>query len=125
MRHVSVVTIAFLMGLLVAFAGCAPADTPRVTDAERDQTRETINAARHLQAEELPRAQIYLRYAVEQASQAERALERGDDRRANLLLARAQADADLALALASEQRVAQQVTRLEKRIERLREQSDL
>lgn len=124
MRQIGIVVMASTMGVVLALASCAPLDTPRVTDAERQQTRETIRAAEHLQAEELPRAQTFLDYAIDQARRAEQAVDRGDNRRANLLLARAQADADLALALASEQRVAQQIAQLEERIEQLRRQSD-
>ncbi len=62
----------------------------------------TIRAAQEVGASEVPQAALHVQLAREQAEQAKGLLEQGERERAESLFARAQADADLALALARE-----------------------
>jgi hypothetical protein len=59
-------------------------------------------SARELGAESMPVAQLSLKLAQQQIAQAEKAMEKGENRQADSLLIRAQADAELALAQARE-----------------------
>lgn len=59
-------------------------------------------SAVELGAQENPRAQLHLKLAGEYLSRAKAAVEDGDDARADGLLARAKADAELAIALTRE-----------------------
>jgi hypothetical protein len=86
---------------VTALAGCAsyPAPIARMTDAEV-----TTRSADEIGAGIDPEAQIYLRRAREQMVRAREAMNDGDNHRADFMLVRAKADADLAFALAHEQR---------------------
>jgi hypothetical protein len=61
-----------------------------------------MRAARELGAQAVPRAQLHLRLAQEQVTQARKLAEDGENERAASLLTRARADAELALALSRE-----------------------
>lgn len=61
-----------------------------------------MRAARELGAQAVPRAQLHLRLAQEQVTQARKLAEDGENERAAMLLDRARADAELALALSRE-----------------------
>jgi hypothetical protein len=61
-----------------------------------------MRAARELGAQAVPRAQLHLRLAQEQVTQARKLAEDGENERAASLLNRARADAELALALSRE-----------------------
>lgn len=78
--------------------GCGTAagvPAQRMADAESAD-----RSARELGAANKSTAQLNLRLAEEQIEQAKRAVKDGDNERANLLLIRARADAELALARA-------------------------
>jgi hypothetical protein len=59
--------------------------------------------ARELGASSTPDAQLHLRLAQEEIAKAKSAVERGENRAADLMLVRAKADAELAISLAREQ----------------------
>ena len=79
--------------VIVAVLGCASG--PPV--AEREQSSASIRAAEEVGAKNVPTAAFYLQLAKEQF---EAAKHEGDRDHATRLLARAQADSELALALA-------------------------
>lgn len=114
-----------VLGLLfMPLVGCATADSQEISGQDYSQPHETIRAAEAMGANEVPRARMFLSYAEEQVRNADRAIEAGENNQARMLLARAQADADLALSLAQEQQVSEQVRQIDQRIERLREDID-
>jgi hypothetical protein len=86
----------------VVIAGCGasyPVPTQRMADAESAE-----RSAAELGAANQPAAQLHFKEAEEQMGQAKTALKDGDNRRADFLLIRAKADAELAVALAQEQK---------------------
>lgn len=85
-------------GLLAALAlacGGAQLDQGRATDVQA-----AMRAAEAVGAEQQPKASLELQLAREQLAQAKRLAADGSEAEANLLLERAQVDAELALQLA-------------------------
>lgn len=85
----------------VMAAGCAasfPAPTQRLADAESAE-----RSAKEVGADQNPAAKLQVKLADEQIAQAKTLVSSGDNRRADFVLMRARADAELALALAREQ----------------------
>ncbi|MFW6053867.1 MAG: DUF4398 domain-containing protein [Persicimonas sp.] len=114
---------ALALGLLILpLVGCATADRQDLSAREYSQPRETIQAAQSMGADEVPRARMFLSYASEQMREADQAIEAGENAQAKRLLVRAQADAELALALAQERELRQQVRQIDNRIQRLRQE---
>jgi hypothetical protein len=84
----------------IAWGACGasfPPPTQRMADAESAQ-----RSAREVGADSEPSAQLSLKLADEQISQAHTAMNDGDNQRADSLLIRAKADAELAIAKARE-----------------------
>ncbi len=75
-----------------------PVPTQRMADAQSAQ-----RSAKELGAEKEPDAQLHLKLAEEQIAKANTILKDEDNRRADFMLIRAKADAELALAIAHEQ----------------------
>ncbi|MBN1606495.1 MAG: DUF4398 domain-containing protein [Polyangiaceae bacterium] len=101
MKRSSSVSVAVSLAAAALWWGCGatyPLPAQRMADAESAQ-----RSARELGADSKPTAQLSLKLAGEQIEAAKRAIARGDNRRADFLLVRARADAELALALAREQ----------------------
>lgn len=86
-------------GLLVA-SGCAGSQTPP-TQLMAD-VQSANRSANELGAQNSPQAKLHLKLAEEQLNQAKLAVEDDDNERAEALLMRAKADAELAVALARE-----------------------
>lgn len=84
----------------VTAVGCASVAPPtqRMADAES-----AARSAREVGAEADPSARLQLKLAGEQIAQAKLLVAGGDNQRADFVLMRARADAELALALAREQ----------------------
>jgi hypothetical protein len=101
MKRKSIALVAVSLAAGCLWWGCGatyPVPAQRMADAESAQ-----RSARELGAESKPTAQLSLKLAGEQLEAAKRAIEQGNNRRADFLLIRARADAELALALAREQ----------------------
>jgi hypothetical protein len=79
--------------------GCAsaPAPTEQLASAEA-----SMRAAREVGAQQVPKAELHLRLAQEQVDKAKKLAADGDNERAGMVLSRAHADAELALALTRE-----------------------
>ncbi len=94
------------LGLMCAVTGCA-AEVP----AERLQSSSAaIRGAEEVGAPRVPRAALHLQLAKEQAEEAKKLIANGDRDQAAMVLLRAEADANLAIALArvtNEQREAE------------------
>ena len=88
------------MGALVLVSGCGasfPTPTQRMVDAQAAE-----RGATELGANNEPAAQLSLKLAQEQSAQAKKAMADGENKRADGLLIRARADAELAIAQAKE-----------------------
>lgn len=83
--------------LIAAGLGCATVPTEQLVDA-----KVAIRSAREAGAAEEPTASRYLRLAEEEHALAQRHIEHGERRSAAEALLRAEADAELAMALAQE-----------------------
>lgn len=86
---------------LVTVAGCGasfPAPTQKLADAEAAH-----RSARELGADKKTEAQLSLKLAEEGIDAAKAQMKAGENRRAEYILLRAKADAELALSLAREQ----------------------
>ena len=90
-------------GAAVAFAvGCGgsyPAPTQPLADAEAAD-----RSAQELGANTVPAAQLHLKLAQDQTSNARKLMKEGENKRAEAMLLRAKADAELALSLAKEEK---------------------
>ncbi len=84
---------------IVALTACAGAPKP---EARMASSEGAIRGAEESGADQVPQATLHLKLAQEQRQQALQLIKDGDNHRASQLLARAEADADLAVALAHE-----------------------
>lgn len=88
-----------VLALLAAGAGCASAAPP----SERLASSEAaIRSAKEVGANGVPAAALYLTVAQEELDKARAEIKDGDNKSAEMILSRAQADAELALALTRE-----------------------
>jgi hypothetical protein len=90
--------ITLPVALSLACAGTIPEPTQRMADAESAH-----RSALELGAANQPAAQLHVKLAEEQMTQAKARITDGDNREADSLLIRSKADSELALALAREQ----------------------
>jgi hypothetical protein len=87
-----------MFSLLVAACGSSvPPPNDRLASAEA-----AARSAKELGADSNPKAQLELKLATEQIDQAKKLMADGDNKRADLVLQRANADAELAVMLAKE-----------------------
>lgn len=92
--------ISLMMGASLTWGACGasfPAPTQRMADAQSAE-----RSARELGANDVPRAQLSLKLAQDQIAQAKLAMNDEENERADSLLIRAKADAELAIAQARE-----------------------
>jgi hypothetical protein len=85
--------------VFVALWGCASAP---ITSDKLPATEAPIRAAEELGAARVPQAALELKLAQDEMQQAKVFLNDGNKQRADMMLLRAQADAELAVALARE-----------------------
>jgi hypothetical protein len=89
---------AIIIGTTAAACGATfPVPTQRMADAESAE-----RSARELGAGSEPGAQLHLKLAQEQIASAKSSVGDGENKKADLQLVRARADAELAVALARE-----------------------
>jgi hypothetical protein len=86
------------IGLLVIAGGCAA----NVSNEKIAATDSSIRAAEEVGAPRVPQASLHLQLAKEENEHAQKLIKDGDPKNAEGQLMRAQADAELALALARE-----------------------
>ena len=105
-----IVQTGFVVGIgLIAIAcGGAPQPTERLASAQA-----AVRAAKEVGADNVPQAQLHTKLAEEQVIQANKLIEEGENERAEMILRRATADAELAVALAREAESARQATAAE------------
>jgi hypothetical protein len=94
-----ILTTSFIagVGLMAVACGSAPQPTERLATAQA-----AVRAAKEVGAKDVPQAQLHTQLAEEQVQQAQKMIENGDNERAEMVLRRATADAELAVALARE-----------------------
>jgi len=85
------------IGLMALACGSAPQPTERLVTAQA-----AVRAAKEVGAKDVPQAQLHAQLAEEQVTKAQKMIEEGDNERAEMVLRRATADAELAVALARE-----------------------
>lgn len=105
------------VALLVGCGSSAAVPNERVASTEA-----AIRAAREVGAQQTPQAALHLRLAEEQLDTGRKLMKEGDNKRASWVLARAESDAEVAVAMAREtgaRAVAQQTL---ERVKQLRSQ---
>jgi hypothetical protein len=95
--------IGLTLSTLVAIAGCGSSDVPAKQLAESEAA---IRAASEVGAQENPQAALHLKLARDRYDQAQTASKEGEQENARLLLEKAEADAELALALTRKEQAA-------------------
>jgi hypothetical protein len=88
-----VLAVAVLGAAAVAACASTPAPTQRMVDAQA-----SLRGAEEVGAGREPQAQLHARLAEENIQRAKVLMQNGDNKRAEYVLVRAKADADLALA---------------------------
>jgi hypothetical protein len=96
------------IGLVALACAGAPAPTERLASAQA-----AVRAAKEVGAKDVPQAKLHAQLAQEQVDQATKLIEDGENERADSLLRRAQADAELAVAMARESTSQEQTEALE------------
>jgi hypothetical protein len=93
-------TVTSIVAALLAFgcAGSYPPPTQQMADVQAAN-----RSANEVGAQSNPKAQLHLKLAEEQMKQAKTAMDKDDNQRAESLLMRAKADAELAIALTREE----------------------
>src|SRR6476620_4653544 len=84
----SIVTTGIGVLFLIACGSSMPPPSDRLSSAEA-----AARSARELGADKEPKAQLHLKLATEQIDQAKKLMADGDNKRADLILQRANADA--------------------------------
>lgn len=107
---------AALVATLAAGTGCAKAKPPQ---AQLTSSHASIRAAEELKANEVPKANLHLQMAKENVERAEKLMSSGDHEEACYVLMRAQSDAELALALAKESKLAKEAQEAVDKVQKL------
>lgn len=111
-------TVPLALTLAGLLAGCAGAPPP----VERiEASSAAIRAASEVGATHVPQAALHLQLAKEEADQAKVMVDKGERKTAEGLLLRAEADAELAVALARENTAKSQAQQARERIRGLRQ----
>jgi ABC-type uncharacterized transport system involved in gliding motility auxiliary subunit len=84
---------------MIGLAACASTPPPNERQAS---SQAAIRAAKEMDAEQVPQAALYLKMAQEEYDKGKVLMNDGDNRRATYMLMRSKADAELAVALARE-----------------------
>ena len=107
--------LAVLLLALGSACGSYPPPTERMTTSEA-----AIRAADEVGAGQVPRAALHLKLAQEQTDKARKLMEDGYNERAELTLKRAQADGELALAIAKEHATVERAQQAHAKLDELR-----
>lgn len=114
MRTLCVATAAVAL-FLAACGGSIPPPSDRLASAEA-----AARSARELGADRHPKAQLHVRLASDQIEQAKKLMADGDNRRAELVLQRANADAELAVMLAKENNARSEAEQAQEKVKSLK-----
>ncbi len=114
LHHLAVTVILATLGLGL---GCSsgPVPTDRLTS-----TGAAIRAANEVGAKGVPQAALHLKLAVDQLEHAKKLIDDKENDRAAMVLLRAEADAELAVALAREAQFSAEAQRAQEKLRSLR-----
>jgi hypothetical protein len=112
-------TIALIGAASVALAACASSPVPAGRLA---RSQAAIRSAEELGAERIPPAALHLKVANDQLATARKLLADGDNKRAEYVLMRAEADAEASIALAHEAMARMEAQRTLEEVQRVRSQ---
>lgn len=105
-----------MRSLLIALAACGlvacGGSYPEPKEAQ-SATEAAVRSASEVGAEKDPTATLHLKYAKDQSDEAKKLISDGDNHRAEMVLMRAKADAELALMLAKAHNEKDQATKSE------------
>jgi hypothetical protein len=101
--------------VLAACGSSLPPPSDRLASAEA-----AARSARELGAEKEPKAALHLKLATEQIDQAKNLMRDGDNRRADLVLQRANADAELSVMLAKENNAKQEAQAAQDKVKNIK-----
>ncbi|HUJ58396.1 MAG TPA: hypothetical protein VLX92_07885 [Kofleriaceae bacterium] len=113
-------TLIWFFATALAF-GCGGAPKP---EARLSSDEGAIRGAKEGGADNVPEAQLELTLATEQRQKALDLIQSGDNHRAEMMLARSEADAELALALARAAAAKADAQRAEDSVESLKRKAD-
>ena len=105
MKRLSLAALA-VAGVLSACAHTRP------IDADMGKVESPIRAAEEIGAGQVPQAALHIQYAKDQLAKAQQLEKNGENRRSQMMLLRAQADAELALALTRDSKTQSEVQQL-------------
>src|SRR5476651_801104 len=105
--------------IALSLIGCASA----VPAEKISATESSIRAAEEVGATNVPQASLHLQMAKEETEHAQKYLKDGDNKHGEGLLMRAQADAELAVALAREEPIKNEAQQMVEKARALQQQS--
>lgn len=105
----------FVLLLTAACGGSLPPPSDRLASAEA-----AARSARELGADREPKAQLHLRLATEQIDAAKKLMADNDNKRADLVLQRANSDAELAVMLAKENNARADAEKAQEKVKNLK-----
>ena len=115
MKLFATLLMSALAAMLCIACATVPPPTGHVSDAEA-----AIRGAMEVDANSVPRAALHLRLAQEQVDKAKRYMQDELNDRAELALQRAEADAELAIALAREHEMTTKAKAARAKVEQLK-----
>jgi len=113
MKRISLLSVCTL--LITVGCGSFPPPTERL-----NTTQGAIRGATEVGAEQIPRAALHLKLAQEQTDKARQQMDEDDNELADQNLRRAQADAELAIAIARETQSVQKADEAEAQLQKAR-----
>jgi hypothetical protein len=122
MRHLNPAVMGGVLLLAAALTGCASGPS---FHQSAEESKSAIRAAEVAGSMESPTAGYHLHLAKEQLARAEVLAAAGDKKRAASMLTRAEADAELAIALSHEQDGKADAAEAIERVRKLREENRL
>jgi hypothetical protein len=116
--HMMVVAVGVVFAGVIAGCGSAP-------ELNKEPSTSAIRAAEEVGASSVPTAALYLQLAKEELEKAKGLAVKGDQDKAGSMLLRAQADAELAVALSRGDADKTEATQAIERVRQLREENQL
>lgn len=116
MRHAHLWTLFAALGFTVACGGSYPPPNERMATSES-----AVRGAQEVGAQNDPKAALYLKLAQEEIDKAKGLVRDGENKKAEMLLLRADADAELALAVARQTNTRQEAQAAQEQVKSLRQ----
>lgn len=110
--------VAIVLSTGAAAIGCGGAPVP---NAQVTSSAAAVRAAQEVGAKNEPQAALYLRLAQEKREKALALINEGENKEARRLLERAEADAEVAIAMAVAEDTRDQALKAQQEVQRLRE----